>query len=152
VADTHLTNWEFEGHVRSKQIAETLSWVEERDKVAPAKVNLFGGDFNAKSNWGEMTQILKAAMNGGVSYQDHNGTEFTQGSHGDPSKRIDFIFVAAPKPLLQFVSEKILWKSGLFIGSDHFYPSDHLGVVHSYAVAAPAVDAPIAATSQEPTD
>jgi endonuclease/exonuclease/phosphatase family metal-dependent hydrolase len=137
VADTHLTNWEFEGHVRRGQISETMEWVKAREKSVPAAINLFGGDFNAKNNWSEMDQIHNSAQAGGLKYEDHNGTGFTQGfPHGSPSKRIDFIFVAAsPARTLQFVGEQLMWKSGLFKADGaHFYPSDHLGVIHTYAL------------------
>lgn len=138
VTDTHLTNWEFEGHVRRKQIAETMKWANDRDKVIPAAVNLFGGDFNAKSNWDEMKQIKESGAKGGLEYQDNNGAGFTQGWHGNPFKRIDFVFVAAPSKLLQFVGEQLLWKEGLTMnGNEHFYPSDHLGVLHTYTVNGP---------------
>lgn len=155
VTDTHLTNWEFEGHVRNKQIAETMQWVDGREKAQPAAVNLFGGDFNAKSNWSEMSQICQKMPGGcNLCFQDHNGTEPTQGMHGSPSKRIDFIFVAGGGPkTVQFLGEKLLWKSGLLTADgDHFYPSDHLGVIHSYAVntvAKPAAPGVRTATVQE---
>src|SRR5206468_1211686 len=120
VADTHLTNWEWEGHVRNKQIAETLQWVNDRDRSSPAAVTFFGGDFNAKTQWSEMRQIKTAATAvaaaGGLCFHDYNGTDFTQGSHGSPNKRIDFIFVACCKSMdagLHFSGEELLWKAGL---------------------------------------
>ena len=145
VTDTHLTNWEWEGHVRNKQIGETLRWINERDQVAPVAVNFFGGDFNAKTQWSEMRQIKTAPLGtGGCCFKDYNGAEYTQGSHGSPSKRIDFIFVACCKSMdkgLRFGGEQLLWKSGLSLADGgHFYPSDHLGVLHSYAL--PTTPAP----------
>jgi endonuclease/exonuclease/phosphatase family metal-dependent hydrolase len=144
VADTHLTNWGFEGHVRRGQIAETLQWVADREKAAPAVYTFFGGDFNAKMNWGEMQQITDPAE-ATLDYTSHNGTEYSQGSHGNPNKRIDFIFLAAAnKPLasaLTFAGEKLLWPHGLVENDWHFYPSDHLAVVHTYLVNAAAIAA-----------
>jgi endonuclease/exonuclease/phosphatase family metal-dependent hydrolase len=137
VTDTHLTNWPFETHVRNKQIAETLQWIADREKAAPAALNFFGGDFNAKIDWSEMDQVKLSAAHGSVPYHNFNGSEYTQGSHGSPDKRIDFIFVAASGPLdnvLRFTGEQLLWKEGLhFADGGHFYPSDHLGVIHTYA-------------------
>jgi len=146
VTDTHLTNWEFESRVRNRQISQTLGWIAEREKVAPAVLNFFGGDFNAKYNWDEMDPIKFSGIRGGLTYHDYNGSDNTQGSYGSPNKRIDYIFVAmsgAMEKALRFSGEELLWKDGLKTrAGDHFYPSDHLGVVHSYklpAVAAPAV-------------
>jgi endonuclease/exonuclease/phosphatase family metal-dependent hydrolase len=137
VTDTHLTNWPFETHVRNKQIAETLQWIADREKTAPAALNFFGGDFNAKIDWSEMDQVKLSAAHGSLPYHNFNGTDYTQGFHGSPSQRIDFIFVSAAGPLdtvLHFTGEQLLWKEGLrFADGGHFYPSDHLGVIHSYA-------------------
>jgi endonuclease/exonuclease/phosphatase family metal-dependent hydrolase len=134
VADTHLTNWEFETFVRRAQIAETLQWVSDREKAAPAAYTFFGGDFNAKINWSEMQLV----STDGLSYTNNNGTAYSQGSHGHPSKRIDFIFLAAAQKAaagLKFAGEQLLWKQGLIDREgSHFYPSDHLAVVQTYAV------------------
>jgi endonuclease/exonuclease/phosphatase family metal-dependent hydrolase len=142
ITDTHLTNWPWEGHVRNKQIAETMKWIEDREKAAPAALNFFGGDFNARSQWSEMDQVKNSTVHGGLVYHDYNGTDFTQGSHGNPSQRIDFIFVSAAGALdkaMQFTGEQLLWKAGLTrADGEHFYPSDHLGVIHTYTLPAVA--------------
>lgn len=143
VADTHLTNWGFENHVRRGQIAETLQWVADREKAAPAAFTFFGGDFNAKINWGEMDQVTDPSAPT-LTYTSHNGTDYSQGSHGSPNKRIDFIFLAPAKPLaaaLTFAGEQLLWKHGLVDNDWHFYPSDHLAVVHTYMVNAAVIAA-----------
>lgn len=137
VADTHLTNWGFEGHVRRGQIAETLNWVADRQIASPAAFTFFGGDFNAHMNWGEMAQVLEPMAAGTSTYENNNGTAYSQGSHGHASQRIDFIFLAAAQDMakaLQFAGEQLLWPHGLVEGDWHFYPSDHLAVVHTYDI------------------
>jgi endonuclease/exonuclease/phosphatase family metal-dependent hydrolase len=137
VADTHLTNWGFETHVRRGQISETLQWVAARQASTPAAFTFFGGDFNAHLNSSEMEQVVAPMAAGTVSYENNNGSSFSQGWHGHPTQRIDFIFLAAARDVskgLKFVGEKLLWPEGLMNGESHFYPSDHLAVVHTYDV------------------
>jgi hypothetical protein len=55
------------------------------------------------------------------------------GLPGEPNKRIDHIFVAA-KLGVELVREKLFWREGVNNGSSRFYPSDHLLVMHEYAV------------------
>lgn len=130
VVNVHFTNWGFEAHIRRKQLAETLAWVEERQKIVPATVTFLGGDFNARIDWDEMDQIKEAG--GSVVYANHNSDEPSMGPVGKPNKRIDFIFVASPDRPARLVDERLLWKNGLPKGNSRFFLSDHLAVVHTY--------------------
>ena len=133
VVNVHFTNWGFEAHIRRKQLAETLAWIEQRQKEAPAAVTFLGGDFNAKIDWDEMDQVKRTVDS--VVYRNHNGDEPSMGPVGRPNKRIDFIFVASPDRPVRLVEEKLLWKNGLPKGDSRFFLSDHLAVVHSYQFA-----------------
>lgn len=138
VVNVHFTNWGFEAHVRRKQLAETLAWIEQRQKEAPAAVTFLGGDFNAKIHWDEMDQVKRT--DGLVDFHNFNGDEPSMGSPGNPNKRIDFIFVAAPERKVKLVDEDLMWKDGLprGKGDSRFFLSDHLAVVHTYEFADPA--------------
>src|SRR5437588_227497 len=61
VVNVHLTNWEFEHHIRAKQISETMKWLEDRQSKVPAAVTFLGGDFNAKRQWTEMKPLDETA-------------------------------------------------------------------------------------------
>ena len=47
----------------------------------------------------------------------------------------------ASRGVTGFIGEQLLWKEGLVDHDWHFYPSDHLAVVHTYAVNAAAIAA-----------
>lgn len=138
--NVHYTNWGFEAHVRRKQIEETLAWIGRREKEAPAAVTFFGGDFNAERDWDEMAWLDRAGGTYGLSFKDYNGETPSFGSPGKPRARIDFVFVAAKQNNLSLSEERVMWKDGLRkADGDHFHPSDHLAVVHRYAVRPAAV-------------
>jgi len=131
VVNVHFTNWAFEHHIRDKQLAETLKWIDQRQTKVPAAITFFGGDFNAKHNWGEMKQLAPGATT--MDFQDYNGVDPTQGTPGSPHKRIDYIFVSAASRLL-FGGEQILFKERLRDGDSSFHLSDHCAVLHRYTL------------------
>jgi endonuclease/exonuclease/phosphatase family metal-dependent hydrolase len=131
VVNVHFTNWAFEHHIRDKQLAETLKWIDQREAKVPAAITFFGGDFNAKHNWGEMKQLAPGAT--AMAFEDYNGVDPTQGSPGSPHKRIDYIFVSAASHLL-FGGEQILFKERLKDGDSSFHLSDHCAVLHRYTL------------------
>jgi endonuclease/exonuclease/phosphatase family metal-dependent hydrolase len=135
VVNIHFTNWGFEHHIRDKQLAETLKWLDQRQEKVPAAITFFGGDFNAKRDWHEMKQVSHDASTSMV-FEDYNGSDPTQGSPGSPHKRIDFIFVSAANRLL-FGGEQILFKDRLIDGDSSFHLSDHCAVLHQYTMKAP---------------
>lgn len=132
VVDVHLTNWGFEGHVRRRQIAETLEWIGKREAEVGAVVTVFGGDFNAKIEWGEMKQVTEKGAAGSVVFQDFNSKEGSMGLPGTPNKRIDHIFVSAAGLEAGLVSEKLFWREGLRDGKSRLYVSDHMCLLHVY--------------------
>jgi len=136
VANVHFTNWGFEHHIRDKQLAETLRWIDQRQQKVPAAITFFGGDFNAKRDWHEMKQVGNGELSA-LSFEDFNGSDPTQGWPGNPSKRIDFIFVAGANRLL-FGGEQILFKDKLSDGDSSFHLSDHCAVLHHYTLKNPA--------------
>jgi len=135
VANVHFTNWAFEHHIRDKQLAETLKWVDLRQQKVPAVITFFGGDFNAKRDWHEMKQV--GGELSALNFEDYNGSDFTQGWPGNPKKRIDFIFVSAANRL-NFGGEQILFKDKLTDGDASFHLSDHCAVLHHYTLKNPA--------------
>ena len=135
VVNVHFTNWAFEHHIRDKQLAETLQWIDRRQARAHAAITFFGGDFNAKHNWNEMKQLSDGAFT--MAFEDYNGVDPTHGSPGSPRKRIDFIFVSAANRLL-FGGEQILFKDALKDGDSSFHLSDHCAVLHRYDLKVPA--------------
>ncbi|HEV8292642.1 MAG TPA: endonuclease/exonuclease/phosphatase family protein [Tepidisphaeraceae bacterium] len=134
IVNVHFTNWAFEHHIRDKQLAETLKWIDQRQSKVQAAITFFGGDFNAKHNWGEMKQLAPGATV--MDFQDYNGVDPTQGSPGSPHKRIDYIFVSAANRLL-FGGEQILFKDSLKDGDSSFHLSDHCAVLHRYTLKTP---------------
>ncbi len=60
---------------------------------------------------------------------------------------MDYIFTSSPGNAVQLVREELLFRDGLWRqdGSERFWPSDHLPVLHEYAVVPAAM-----ATGAEP--
>src|SRR5438128_2252985 len=86
-----------------------------------------------------MKQFGQAAATTMV-FEDHNGTDPTQGWPGSPHKRIDFIFVSSANRLL-FGGEQILFKDRLIDGDSSFHLSDHCAVLHQYTLKSSAATA-----------
>jgi endonuclease/exonuclease/phosphatase family metal-dependent hydrolase len=140
VVNVHFTNWGFEHHIRDKQLAETLKWIDQRQAKAQAAITFFGGDFNAKQDWDEMKQLGGGAATR-MLFESYNGVDPTHGSPGSPKRRIDFIFVS-PADRLLFAGEQILFKDRLRDGDESFYLSDHCAVLHRYSLKTPALAQP----------
>jgi endonuclease/exonuclease/phosphatase family metal-dependent hydrolase len=150
LVNVHLTNWGFETHVRREQLKETLEWAAARERKAPAALTFLAGDFNAEADFAEMALIKDRSVTGPLAFQDSNGTAFSQGAHGKPDKRIDFIFVSGAN-LPSFAGEELMWKNGVPTpDGDHFYLSDHLAVVHRYTLAPEAAPAPATVEKNKP--
>ena len=133
--NVHFTNWSFEQRIRRKQIQETIAWITERDKAAPAALTLFGGDFNAARDGEEMQWLKSQLPSQQVVFQDFNSEAPSFGRPGKPRIRLDYIFVAAPRTGVNLLEERMLWKEGLIKnGDDHFFPSDHVAIVHRYGL------------------
>jgi endonuclease/exonuclease/phosphatase family metal-dependent hydrolase len=137
VVNVHFTNWGFEAHVRRNQLRETLEWVGQRERVAPAAITFLGGDFNAKPDSEEMQIVRDFRLPSGIAFRNHNGQEPSMGAPGDPDKRIDFIFIASAADNATFAREALLWKGGLPKAEPQFFLSDHLPVMHVYSVQRP---------------
>jgi endonuclease/exonuclease/phosphatase family metal-dependent hydrolase len=150
LVNVHFTNWGFEAHVRRDQLKETLEWAAARERKVPAALTFLAGDFNAEPDFAEMALIKDRSVTGPLAFRDSNGSAFSQGSHGSPDKRIDFIFVSGAN-IPTFNGEELMWKDGVPTpDGDRFYLSDHLAVVHHYTLA-PAAAAPAApATVEKP--
>lgn len=141
LVNVHFTNWGFETHVRREQLKETLEWAAARERQAPAALTFLAGDFNAEPDFAEMALIKDRTVTGPLAFRDSNGSEFSQGGHGSPNKRIDFIFVSGAN-LPAFSGEELLWKSGVpTADGGSFYLSDHLAVLHHYVMAPQATPA-----------
>jgi endonuclease/exonuclease/phosphatase family metal-dependent hydrolase len=141
LVNVHFTNWGFEARVRRNQLKETLEWAAARERKKPAALTFLAGDFNAEPDFAEMALIKDRSVTGPLAFHDSNGTAFSQGSHGSPDKRIDFIFVSGAN-LPDFTGEELLWKSGVPTpDGGSFYLSDHLALMHHYLLAPAATPA-----------
>jgi endonuclease/exonuclease/phosphatase family metal-dependent hydrolase len=140
VVNVHFTNWGFEKRIRVKQLEETLAWVAQREATVPAAITFLGGDFNAEPDSDEIQMVMNFKGPRGMRWRSFNDPQVpSKGSPGRPDKRIDYIFVAdaAPAPTLAFAGERLLWKDGVprsLNGNSKFYLSDHVPVLHRYAV------------------
>ncbi len=141
VVAVHFAHWPTEGHVRRRQLDETLAWVAERQRHEPADVTVLGGDFNMTPGAREFAPLANPVVNRGLVWLDLNGSDPTRGSFGKPTKRIDYIFVAAPGLDAEFHGESLLFLDGLWRqdGSGRFVLSDHVPVRHEYSFRPPAV-------------
>jgi endonuclease/exonuclease/phosphatase family metal-dependent hydrolase len=138
LVNVHFTNWGFETRVRRAQLQETLEWAAARERTAPAALTFLAGDFNAEPDFAEMALIKDRTVTGPLAFRDSNGSAYSQGSKGNPSKRIDFIFVSGPNQPA-FSGEELLWRGGVpTADGGSFYLSDHLAVLHRYVMAPPA--------------
>jgi endonuclease/exonuclease/phosphatase family metal-dependent hydrolase len=138
VVNVHLAHWPFEGHIRRKQLTETLEWVARREREVPADVTILGGDFNIEPGWGEMEVVTASQDVDAFEFQDFNGTEPTRGAKGNPSSRVDYIFVSAEQRPVAFLEERVLYRNGFEPepGRRRIYPSDHLPLLHEYTIGA----------------
>ncbi|MHC4220607.1 MAG: endonuclease/exonuclease/phosphatase family protein [Planctomycetota bacterium] len=136
VVSVHFAYLGFEHHVRRKQLTETLEWIAEREREVPANLTILGGDFNMQPHWSELAPMWDTEISGNLKYRDWNGAEPTRGPQGNPNARIDYIFVAASGCDLRMLGEKLLFGERLprASGSGEFWLSDHLLVLHEYAV------------------
>jgi endonuclease/exonuclease/phosphatase family metal-dependent hydrolase len=136
VVSVHFAYQSFEHHVRRKQLAETLEWIADRQRRVPADVTILGGDFNIQPHWSEFAPLTDAASTGELRYHDWNTAEPTRGPQGRPNVRLDYIFVAAPDRDVLMLRERLLFAHGLWArdGTRHFWISDHLPVLHEYAI------------------
>jgi endonuclease/exonuclease/phosphatase family metal-dependent hydrolase len=139
VVSVHFAYQSFEHHVRRKQLTETLAWIAERESEVPAALTVLGGDFNIEPHWSELSPMWDTELTGGLRFSDWNGDEPTRGPKGNPNVRIDYIFVAATGCNLRMMGEKLLFDEQLRRpnGSGRFWLSDHLGVLHEYAIGRP---------------
>ncbi len=136
VVNTHLTNWPGEGEIRLRQLEETLDWAAARQREVPADLTILGGDLNATREKSELLRISDPNWAGAKVLCDGNGAEPTFGSGGRAYKRIDYIFAAAPGGGVSLLEERVLFADGLWRrdGSERFWISDHLPVLHEYAL------------------
>ena len=135
VVNVHFTNWEFESHVRTRQLKETLEWIAARNKEAPADLIIFGGDFNIEPDWSELDLVFDAKEALGLEFHDFNTDQPTHGKVGKPRHRVDYIFVCAPNSNLHMKGEQRLFTDGLVADSGkRFHLSDHVPMLHEYSV------------------
>jgi endonuclease/exonuclease/phosphatase family metal-dependent hydrolase len=139
VANVHLAHWGFESRVRKRQLQETLDWIALREEQVPADVIILGGDFNADPDTSTMSLVANPVTAGGLMYLDYNSDRPTKGRKGHPTRRIDYIFVAAADRDVRMVDERLLWTDGLSHpgSSSRFHLSDHVPVRHEYEIGAP---------------
>ncbi len=138
VVDVHFAYQDFEHHVRRKQLRETVEWLAAREREVPADVTILGGDFNMTPYRKEFAPMLDPALTGGLVFHNANSMEFTRGPKGSPTKRIDYIFVAAPNRDVGFLGETLLFSNGLVRRDGRrWYLSDHLPVLHEYTIGEP---------------
>ncbi len=141
VVNVHFAYLFFEHHVRRKQLQETLEWIAQREREVPADITILGGDFNIAPHWKEFAPLRDPRITAPLVYRDANTADPTWGAPGDPHKRTDYIFVAGAAdgagPGVEFLRETLLFRDGLWHrdGSRRFWISDHLVVLHEYAVS-----------------
>ncbi len=134
--NVHFANWPFEGHVRRRQLEETLAWSAERDRTVPADVTILGGDFNMTPHAPEFDALQKAELTGGQRWLDGNTYRPTRCPRGRPVKRIDYLFIAVRGLDVVQVREKLLLEDGLPRpdGTGRFRLSDHLPLVQAFSM------------------
>jgi len=137
VVNVHLTQRPTQHDIRDAQLRETLDWMATRQREAPADIIVLGGDFNIEPQWNRLALLNDSSATGGIQFADFNSTENTAGNVGEPWQRVDYIFVAGVAHTVSSVGEAILWRDGVLTvdGSSRFWPSDHLPLVHVFAVA-----------------
>jgi endonuclease/exonuclease/phosphatase family metal-dependent hydrolase len=137
VVSVHFAYQTFEHHVRRKQLIETLEWIAARQREVPAELTILGGDFNIEPHWSELAPMWDPAVTGSLRFANFNGSAPTRGPKGRPNVRIDYIFTAASGCELKMMGEKLLFGHKLRHrdGSGRFWLSDHLAVLHEYAIA-----------------
>jgi endonuclease/exonuclease/phosphatase family metal-dependent hydrolase len=137
VVSVHFAYQTFEHHVRRKQLTETLEWIAARQREVPAELTILGGDFNIEPHWSELAPMWDPAVTGSLKFSNFNGSAPTRGPKGRPNVRIDYIFTAASGCDLKMMGEKLLFGQKLRHrnGSGRFWLSDHLAVLHEYAIA-----------------
>jgi endonuclease/exonuclease/phosphatase family metal-dependent hydrolase len=137
VVNVHLAYQTFEHHVRRKQLIETLEWIAARQREVPADLTILGGDFNIEPHWSELAPMWDPLVTGDLRFSNWNGDGPTRGPKGRPNVRIDYIFVAATGCDLRMMGERLLFGQQLrrSDGSGRFWLSDHLLVLHEYAIA-----------------
>ena len=142
VVNTHLAYQPWEGHVRRKQLNETLAWLAEREAREPAAVTIFGGDFNLKPGADALTRLSDSKTIGRLRFINANTDWPTLGRRGNPTKRVDYIFISAPGRDVRFLGERLLFADGLWHsdGTRRFHPSDHLPLLHRYVIGAGQTD------------
>lgn len=142
VVNVHLTNWPFEHHVRRRQLQETLDWIERRQLAVPAAATVMGGDFNIEPDWSEMDLVTAPRGPVEVRFEDRNTARPTRGPAGRPASRVDYIFVSSPGHDLALLDERLLFVEGLEApGARRFWLSDHVLLLHEYALSAPVAAA-----------
>jgi endonuclease/exonuclease/phosphatase family metal-dependent hydrolase len=111
--------------------------VAQRQQEVPADLTILGGDLNATPGKPELAPIADPRWAGARSVCDGNGGEPTFGGWGRANRRIDYIFAAAPGGGVTLQRERVLLAAGLGRrdGSGIFWISDHLPVLHEYAMA-----------------
>ena len=137
VVNVHFAYLGFEGRIRRKQLAETLEWIDRRDRQVPADVIILGGDFNSRPHGKEFEPLSDPAITGDLRYRSWNTSEPTRGPKGRPDTRVDYIFVSAPSHDVRMLREQLLFKQGLrnTDGGGRAWLSDHVALLHEYAVA-----------------
>jgi endonuclease/exonuclease/phosphatase family metal-dependent hydrolase len=147
VVSVHFAYQAFEHHVRRKQLTETLEWIAARQREVPAELTILGGDFNIEPHRSELAPMWDRGVTGDLRFSDFNGGEPTRGPKGRPNVRIDYIFVAASGCNLRMMGERLLFGHTLprRNGSGRFWLSDHLPVLHEYAIGPPPALAAAAA-------
>jgi endonuclease/exonuclease/phosphatase family metal-dependent hydrolase len=137
VVNVHLTQRLSQHEIRAAQLQETLDWMAERQRQVPADIIVLGGDFNIEPQWNRLGVLKDAGATGGVSFLDFNTRENSAGNVGDPWQRVDYIFVAGVNRTVSSIGEAILWREGVptVDGAARFWPSDHLPLLHVFAVS-----------------
>ncbi len=137
VVNVHLAYWGFEHHVRRKQLAETLDWMAQREREVHADVTVLGGDFNIEPGWSEMNQVTGPGLSSDPMFVNYNSTAPSRGARGNPSARVDYIFVSADdQRQVEFQQERLLYRDGLQLDDTgpRLWLSDHLPLLHEYVL------------------
>lgn len=144
VVNVHLAYSPLEHHIRARQLDETLKWMAERDRQAPADLVVLGGDFNTAPDRMRVNLLTNEHLSPRFVIMDGNTDRPTRGSRGNPTQRMDYIFLfdALPNGQIAFVEEQLLWINGLPAsrgGNSRLWLSDHVPVLHRYRVWPTAV-------------
>jgi endonuclease/exonuclease/phosphatase family metal-dependent hydrolase len=136
VINVHFQDKPAHADNRRAQLAETLRWIEARERRCPATITILGGDFNAEPDAPEFAALFSPES--ATSFQSFNTKRLSTLDKTLRRRvlRLDNIYIASSDPnLIGDGVERVLWPVGLSSGDGRWlYVSDHLPILHVYSL------------------